>query len=161
MSKFMYLDLGVYITLFSSSLTVRRSTVGVPQYPGQFNRLPHTVSLVLLGSLFSGLYLINTLSYMTSLQQSVRRYSLLMNMMVFVPSTWPDINCASCASLFPYDVPHTSRYLSFFMRCLFSISSPVSSYKTALSICIGDFILGIFSVVTFSFFMSTHARIAS
>ena len=51
----MYLDPGVDITLFSISFAVRRATVIIQQNMGQCNLSPPTVSMVLLGSFFSGL----------------------------------------------------------------------------------------------------------
>ena len=47
------------------------------------------------------------------------------------------------------------------MRCHIYIISPVSSYETALSICIGYFLLARLSGVNFSCAISTHANIAS
>ena len=67
--------------------------------------------------------------------------SLLMNIIVLVPYTWPGIHCASRPSFFSYDYPHTLQYLGIFMRCRISISSPVFSSKTVLRIFIGGFLL--------------------
>ena len=47
------------------------------------------------------------------------------------------------------------------MRCRISSSSCIFSSKTALRICIGNILMGIFAAVTFSFDVSTHASIAS
>ena len=47
------------------------------------------------------------------------------------------------------------------MRCHIFIGTPFSSSKTVLSICIGNFLLAIFSVANFSFSVLTHARIDS
>ena len=98
---------------------------------------------------------------MTSHHQAVGISSLLMNIMSLVPSTRPGIPCASHPSLLPYDAPHTFRFLGFFIRCLVYVSSPVSSYKTVLNICIGYFLLEILSGVTFSCSVSTPTSIAS
>ena len=159
MSKFIYLAPGVDITLSSRIFTVRRETVGILQSPGCCTLSPPTVSLVMLGSLFSCLLLTTTLPYMTSRQRASGVSSLLMNIMVFVPRTRPGIPCDSHPNLFPYDVPHTLQYLGLFMRCRISISALVSPYKTALSICIGDFLLASFSGVTFSFSVLTYVSI--
>ena len=97
---------------------------------------------------------------MTSRHQAVEVYSLLMNIMMLVPSTQPGIPCYSCPSLSPYDFPHKLRYLGIFMRCRISISSPVSSSTTVLRICIGDFILARLSGVNSSCSVSKHANIA-
>ena len=83
-----------------------------------------------------------------------------MNIMVFVSFTWTGIPCTSLPN-FLYDVPHPLLYLGLFMRCRISISSRIFSSKTALRICIENILMGIFSAVTFSFAVSTHASIAS
>ena len=81
--------------------------------------------------------------------------------MVLVTSTRPGIPCYSRPNSFPYNVPHSFRYLGLFMRCRISISYPVSSSKTPFRICIGNFLLSIFDGVTFSCAVSTHTIIAS
>ena len=47
------------------------------------------------------------------------------------------------------------------MRCRISIGCPVYSSKTALIICVGDFIMARLAGVTFSCVVSIHANIAS
>ena len=84
-----------------------------------------------------------------------------MKIMTLVTSNRPGITFASHHSSFTYDVLHNVWYLLFFTRFHISIISPVSSYKTTLSICIGSFIPEIFYGVTFSCAVSTHAIIAS
>ena len=98
---------------------------------------------------------------MTSFQQAVGMSYLFINIMVFVPYNWTSINCDNYPNSFPYDVPHTLLYLGFSMRCYISISYHVSSSKTALIICIGNFILLIFSGATLTFSVLTHASISS
>ena len=95
------------------------------------------------------------------LQQDFVVSSLLMNKMVSVPSNRLYIPCASHPNSFLYDVSHILRYLGFFVRFHIYISSPVYSSKTSLMIFIRDFLLEIFSGMTFSFSVSTHASISS
>ena len=84
-----------------------------------------------------------------------------MNIMLFVPSTRPSITWASHTNSFLYDAPHTLRYFWFFMRCRISISDHVSSSKTVLSICIGNFLLERFAGATLNFVVYTHTSITS
>ena len=54
--------------------------------------------------------------------------------MALVTSNRPGMPCASIPNSFPYNVTHSCWYFGFCMRCRYSISSPVSSPKTAFSI---------------------------
>ena len=80
--------------------------------------------------------------------------------MLMAPSTLTSITFANHPSLFPYDPSHTLRYLGLFTRCRISISLHVSSLKTGLRICIGDFFLVILSGVNFSCAVSTHTKMS-
>ena len=161
MSNVVYLALGVDTTMLSRISNVRRATFGVPQSPGQCTLPFPTVILVMLGSLISGLQLTTTLPYGTSQYQDVEISSLLIKIMVLVPSTRPDIPCASRTSQFSYYLPHILWYLGLFIRCQISISSPFLFIKNCVENFCWGFLLVRFYEVNFSCAVSTHTNIAS
>ena len=80
---------------------------------------------------------------------------------VSVPYACPGIPCASLPSSFEYAVSYHLRYFGFFVTCRYSISSPVSSFKTAFIISIGNFRPASFLGDMFSCIISAHANIDS
>ena len=74
-----------------------------------------------------------------SLHLSTGTLLLSMKNSVSMPSACPGIPCTSLPSSFEYAVSYNLQYFGFFITCQNSISSPVSSFKNALIILIGDF----------------------
>ena len=77
---------------------------------------------------------------------------------VLVPSACPVIPCASLPSSVGYAVLYNLQYFRFFINCRYSISPPVSSFRTALIILIGNFCPTRFLVDMFSYIISAHAN---
>ena len=95
----------VEMMLLSRSLTVSMPAVGVPQSPVKLILLPPTVSLILLGSSFSGLKLATIRPYVTSLHLFCGMWDLSMKVIVLVPSTSPGMHCANLP--FPFRRPYS------------------------------------------------------
>ena len=57
---------------------------------------------------------------------------------VSVPFFNPGIPCASLPIYFAYDFSYNARYFGFFITCLYSIISPVSWFRTAFIISVGN-----------------------
>ena len=98
---------------------------------------------------------------MMSLHLSTVTLHLSMKNSASMPSACPGITCASLPSSFEYDVSYNLRYFGFFMTCLYSISSPGSSFKTAFIISIGNFRPASFLGDMFICIILAHANMAS
>ena len=80
---------------------------------------------------------------------------------VSVHSACPGIPCASLPSSFEYAVSYNIRYFGFFITCRYSISPPVSLFKTALIILIGNFRPASFRGDMFSCIILVHVNMDS
>ena len=124
MPRVMNFALVVEMMLLRSSLTVRRSAVGVPQSSGKLMRFPPIVIRVLYLSFLLSRKLHTILTYVLSPFLSFGMSSFLMNMIVSMVVASRRISVQN-------DFVHTSLYLGCFMRCRYSRRSPVSSSRTA------------------------------
>ena len=86
---------------------------------------------------------------------------LSMKNSVSVTSACPGISCASLPISFEYAVSYNLQYFWFFITCRYSISSPVSLFKTVLIILIGDFRPESFLGGMFSCIISAHVNMDS
>ena len=121
---------GMDITLLSSSLTVSKSAVGVPQSIGTDRLLPPKVNLVLLTSSFQGRTLHTILEYATSFHLFSGTSLFVMNFIVFVPEFLPGMPCANLPISFPNEYPQSFLNLGCFIRWRYSSNSPVSVSST-------------------------------
>ena len=126
MSMHMYLDLGVETTIFDTILDVVVSAVGVITSTEFSMRFPLTVNLVGLGFYFCWRQSTTMRPYIIYLRCSLRIFLQSTNKMVSNPLTFLPKPCYNLTSLFTNDFCHTFFCLFYFIRCLYSIASPVA-----------------------------------
>ena len=86
---------------------------------------------------------------------------LSMKSIVSMPFTWPGITCTRLPSSLPYDLLQREWYLGSPMRCLYSMSSPVSLLKTPEIISFGYLRCERFWAMTLCWLISRLDSIAS